>query len=57
MIQECEFAQRLGNVVKMRLRDKDGKFRNHWHRYKTEEKAEMMFKIFGKAVQENGGTV
>jgi len=57
MIQECEFAQRLGNVVKLRLQDKDGKFRNHWHRYKTEEKAEMMFDIFSKAIVANGGTI
>lgn len=57
MIKECEFAQRIGNVVKLRLRDKDGKFRNHWHRYKTEEKAEMMFDIFSKAIIANGGTI
>lgn len=57
MIQECEFAQRLGNVVKLRLKDKDGKFRNHWHRYKTEEKAEMMFDIFSKDIVANGGTI
>jgi hypothetical protein len=57
MIQECEFAQRLGNVVKLRLQEKDGTFKNHYHRYKTEEKAEMMFNIFGKAIVANGGTI
>lgn len=57
MIEECEFAQRLGNVVKLRLQDKDGRFRNHWHRYKTEEKAEMMFNIFSKAIVADGGTI
>ena len=57
MIKECEFIQRLGKTVKMRLKNEDGSFSNHYHRYKTEEKAEMMFKIFSKAVQENGGTI
>lgn len=57
MIQECEFAQRLGNVVKLRLQEEDGTFKNHYHRYKTEEKAEMMFGIFSKAIIANGGTI
>lgn len=57
MIKECEFAQRLGNVVKLRLRGEDGKFRNYWHRYKTEEKAKIMFDLFSKVVIANGGTI
>lgn len=54
-ITECEFAQRLGNVVKLRLRDKNGEFKNHYHRYKTEEKAKTMYKVFSEAIEAEGG--
>lgn len=55
MIEECEFAQLLGRTVVLRTKDKDGKFRTHYHRYKTVEKAEVMFNIFGNAIKQNGG--
>ena len=55
-ITECEFAQRLGSVVKLRLRDESGEFKNHYHRYKTEEKAKIMHKVFSEAIEAGGGT-
>ena len=55
MIEECEFVQLIGNTVKMRLKEKDGKFRNHYHHYKTKEKALMMYNIFSIAVEGEGG--
>lgn len=55
MIRECEFAQRIGKTVKLRLQDPDGVFRDHYHRYKSEDKAKMMLAIFGKAVEQSGG--
>jgi hypothetical protein len=55
MIEECEFIQIIGNTVKMRLQERDGSFKNHYHRYKTREKAERMYNIFSKSVEDNGG--
>ena len=49
-IIETEFAQRIGKTVKLHLKEKDGTFKNHYHRYKTEEKAEHMYEIFKKAI-------
>ena len=54
-ISECEFAQRIGNTVKLRLKDPDGVFRNHYHRYKSESKAKLMLVIYGQAVAQRGG--
>jgi len=50
-IIEEEFAQRIGNTVILKLKDKHGIFRKHYHRYKTEEKAEIMYQIFKKAIE------
>ena len=52
MIEEIEFAQRIGTTVKLHLKEEDGSFKNHYHRYKTEEKAEHMYQIFRKAIGE-----
>lgn len=57
MIEECEFAQRIGATVKLRLKEPDGSFKNHYHRYKTEDKAKLMVVIFGQAIRQNGGVV
>lgn len=54
---ECEFAQRIGNTVKLHLKEPDGSFKNHYHRYKTENKAKLMVVIFGQAIRQNGGVV
>ena len=44
MIKETEFMQLYDNTIKMRLFNRDTrKFENHYHRYKTREKAEAMF--------------
>ena len=44
MIKETEFMQLYENTIKMRLFNKNTrKFENHYHRYKTREKAEAMF--------------
>ena len=51
-IVETEFAQRIGTTVILKLRDKDGKFRKHYHRYKSEDKAEIMYQIYKKAIEE-----
>lgn len=54
-IEPVEFAQRIGTTVKpvkLHLREEDGTFKNHYHRYKTEEKAEYMYKIFKKSIGE-----
>lgn len=55
MIRECEFAQRIGNTVKLKLRDPDGVLRSHYHRYKTENKAKLMLVIYGQAIEQRGG--
>jgi len=52
MIEQVEFAQRIGNTVKLHLKEKDGTFKNHYHRYKTEDKAEYMYQIFKQAIGE-----
>lgn len=57
MIVECEFAQRIGNTVKLHLKEPDGSFKNHYHRYKTEDKAKLMVVIFGQAIRQKGGIV
>lgn len=57
MIKECEFIQRIGCTVKMRLQEKDGSFKDHYHRYKTEEKAAYMYQVFSKVIIENGGVI
>lgn len=51
-IVEEEFAQRIGRTVKLHLREADGSFKNHYHTYKTEEKAEHMLKVFQKGIDE-----
>lgn len=57
MIKECEFIQRLGRTIKMRLQEEDGSFKNHYHRYMTEEKAAYMYEVFSKGINENGGVI
>lgn len=42
-IERTEFIQLYGNTVLMQIKHKDGKFKNHYHRYKTREKAEQAF--------------
>lgn len=51
-IERVEFAQRIGKTVILDLKEKDGSFKKHYHRYKTEEKAKAMFDIFKIAVGE-----
>lgn len=51
-IERVEFAQLMGNVVKVQLKEKDGTFKNHWHRYKTPEKAEYMYEVKWKDINE-----
>lgn len=50
-IIETEFIQRLGNTVKLHLREPDGSFKDHYHRYKTEEKAKAFEEIFRRAIE------
>lgn len=50
-IERIEFVQRIGNTVILDLKEKDGTFKKHYHRYKTEEKAEYMYQIFKKAIE------
>lgn len=57
MIKKCEFAQRIGATVKLHLKEPDGSFKNHYHRYKMEDKAKLMVVIFGQAVRQRGGVV
>lgn len=54
MISECEFCQLSCTTVKLRTYW-NGKFRTHYHRYKTREKAERMYSIFARSVEDNGG--
>lgn len=49
-IVEEEFAQRIGRTVKLHLREPDGSFKNHYHHYKTEEKAQAMLELFEKGL-------
>lgn len=56
-IEQCESAQRIGNTVILNLREQDGTFKKHYHRYKNEDKAEYMVKVFGKEIEKNGGFV
>ncbi len=51
-IERVEFAQLIGNTVKVQLKDEYGIFRNHWHRYKTPEKAEYMYQVKWKSINE-----
>lgn len=55
MIEECEFIQIIGNTVKMRLQERDGSFKNHYHRYKTQAKAMRMYDIFSYEIERRGG--
>ncbi len=50
-IERVEFVQKIGNTVKLQLKHKDGTWKNHYHRYKTPEKAEKMYQIFKKAIE------
>lgn len=50
-ITETEFVWIIGNTVKLHLKEKDGTFKNHYHRYKTKEKAEVMYQIFKRAIE------
>ena len=56
-IGQCEFAQRIGNTVILNLKEQDGTFKKHCHRYKNEDKAEYMLGVFGKEIEKNGGLV
>lgn len=56
-IEQCEFAQRIGNTVILNLKEQDGRFKKHYHRYKNEYKAEYMLNVFGKEIERNGGLV
>ena len=56
-IEQCESAQRIGNTVILNLKEQDGTFKKHYHRYKNEDKAEYMLNVFGKEVEKNGGLV
>lgn len=56
-IEQCEFAQRIGNTVILNLEEQDGTFKKHYHRYKNEDKAEYMLNVFGKEIEKNGGLV
>lgn len=49
-IERVEFAQLMGNTVKVQLKEKDGTFKNHYHRYKTPEKAEYMYEVKWKDI-------
>lgn len=51
-IVEEEFAQRIGRTVKLHLKEPDGSFKNHYHHYKTEEKAQAMLELFEKGLNE-----
>lgn len=53
-IERTEFVQRIGNKVKLQLKHNDGSFKNHWHIYKTEEKAKRMYEWFKEAIEEAG---
>lgn len=44
-IERVEFAQLIGDTVIVQLKEKDGTFKNHYHRYKTPEKAEYMYQV------------
>lgn len=55
MIEECEFIQRMGNTVKMHLKNEDGSFSNHYHRYGNEAKAMYMYDLYAVAIERNGG--
>ena len=57
MIKECEFAQRIGNTVKLRLQEPDGSYKNHYHHYRSENKAKLMLVIYGQAIRQRGGVV
>ena len=52
MITETEFIQRIGNVVKLHLQEPDGTFKNHYHRYKTEEKAQYYYEVFKRGIND-----
>lgn len=45
-IIEEEFASLYGRTVKLHLKEADGSFKNHYHHYKTEEKARKMYESF-----------
>lgn len=51
-IERVEFAQLIGNTVKVQLKDKDGNFKNHYHRYKTPEKAKYMYQVKWNSINE-----
>jgi hypothetical protein len=57
MIKECEFAQRIGRTVKLRLQEPDGSYKNHYHHYRSENKAKLMLVIYGQAIRQRGGVV
>jgi hypothetical protein len=46
MIIEEEFVSLYGRTVKLHLKQSDGSFKNHYHHYKTEEKAKKMYLVF-----------
>lgn len=56
-IEQCESAQRIGNTVILNLKERNGTFKKHYHRYKSENKAEYMLRVFGKEIERNGGFV
>lgn len=42
-IERTEFCQRIGNTVILTLKEPDGTFKRHYHRYKTEAKAQAYY--------------
>ena len=51
-IERIEFVQRIGKTVILDLKEEDGSFKKHYHRYKTEEKAMVMYEVFKQALKE-----
>lgn len=51
-LEEEEFVSQYGTTVKLHLKQKDGSYKNFYHRYKTEDKAKTMFRLFLAGVKE-----
>lgn len=51
-IIEEEWASLYGRTVKLHLKEADGSFKNHYHHYKTEEKARKMYERFMAGIAE-----
>lgn len=48
--EPCDYIQRIGRKVKMRTGG-----RVHWHIYKDEEKAKIMYAVYAQAIKDAGG--